>query len=131
MMGELVRYTRRKDVAFIQCKDASDICAVIIAEMMQNFLVRGTYAVQTLPNDDTISLIERLLVTPSQEIVLQLRGKLAALYGRNTEMHAKRLVAELIKRKLSSELDISATIDSYFAKVSDHTKQSIRMLVGG
>lgn len=131
MMIELAKYLRVRDVALIQCKDSSEICAVIISEMLQNFLFRGTYAVKSLPDDDTIRMIEILLVTPSQEIVLQLKKHLAALYGRNPEMHAKRLVSELIKKRLSSDLNISATIDSYFAKLSDHTKQSITTLIGG
>ncbi|WP_282937684.1 hypothetical protein [Paenibacillus sp. RC67] len=121
-------FLKRRDAAMVQCKDYKTICATILAEMVQGFLIRGTYSVNSLPNDDTVSLIENLLKRPSIDAVILLKNSLARLYGRNTEIYAKRIVSELIKRKGSPNLDLSATIETYFIKVTEQTKRSISLI---
>lgn len=121
---------KRKD-ALVLSKGYKNICAAILSEMVQGFLISGIYAVSSLPNDDTINLIENLVKSPSVNTASLLKNSLAKLYGRNPEMHARRIVSELIKRKSSPNIDLYATIEGYFINVSEQTKRNISSLVKG
>jgi hypothetical protein len=117
----LVALLNQRSVSRSFMGNLDDNVAVVIADMTLNFLIRGVYAAEKLPDNEFLTCLLEFLLNPITSKAQTIKKKLAALYGQDTEEFAKRTIAELIKRKTTVNTNIRASIKEYFIDVSENT----------
>ncbi len=109
--------------------DNTQNIAIIISDILVNFIVRGIYTANKLPENSFITCLSDFLSSPQQSSVQNLKKSFSELYGQNTVEFSKRIISELIKRKITINTDINASIKEYFIEVSNQTIENIKQLI--
>ncbi len=99
--------------------------AIIVCDILMNFIVRGIYAAAKLPDNDFCTFLVEFISSPTQKSAQVITRKFTELYGQNTSKYSKRIIYELIKRKATVNTDIKASIKEYFIEVSEQTINEI------
>ena len=94
-------------------------------------MVRGVYRTNILPEENFISLLERILFAPSEDDIKSVKEKLQSLYTEDIQKFAKTNIAALIKRKATKTTDITGTIRSYFIEADNSTIAEIKNMLDG
>ena len=103
--------------------------AIIISDILLNFMVRGIYTANKLPEDSFKNYLCDFIEYPNKSSVENLKKYFADLYGRNIVEFFKATIAELIKRKAKRNTDINSSIKEYFIEVSSQTIGNITQLI--
>jgi hypothetical protein len=101
----------------------------VVVSLVLNFLVRGVYATNKLPEDEFVKIFSDFVQSPSVPLADNVKQQLVALYGQQTESYVRRLVAELIRRKAVEKTNIRASIREYFIEVSENTINDITQTI--
>lgn len=119
----------REGITPIIGNDNTKNVVIIISDLLLSLIVRGIYAAEYLPDNSFISDIYDFLSYLDPSNVPMLKKSLSEIYDQNNIEFNKRIISELIKRKITMNTDISASIKKYFIEVSDKTVNDIIQLI--
>ncbi len=131
--NKLVEYVsaeiKQNDIWLTLSRAPRHVNAKFLTELIIAMMVRGVYCSKVLPDDSFVDLIEKTLYSPTNDKILLLKDALKGYYTRNLEKFAKINVAALIRKNLTKNTDISASVREYFISVSNDTVNEISEMV--
>jgi len=122
---QLSSFLRQRDTSFILSRNDESIIAEFMTETILGFLVRGVYCANVLPPDEFLSGLKDTLSFPTKDKIQQIKHQLSKFYNQDIRIFAMKNIAELIRRSLKRNTNISATITEYFTLVSPQTISDI------
>lgn len=125
----LIRMLRQNGLATVFEPGILNSVANVIVSGILNFLVRGVYAINKLPEDRFIEILFRFVQSPNINLAIDVRNQLTDLYKQKTETLARKIVAELIRHNATKNTDISASINEFYIEVSVATVNEITQLI--
>ncbi|MEG0009373.1 MAG: hypothetical protein RR721_03820 [Aeromonas sp.] len=121
----------QRDIFFVLSHDDVPIVTEYIVERLIGFIVRGVYCAKFLPPDEFVSELKDALSFPTPHKIQSIKEQLSKLYNQDIKHFSKKNVAELVRRSLKQNTDISATIKEYFSLISSQTLSDITAAVKG
>lgn len=131
VVKRLTSLLKKNGITPIFTDDYTYIVKTVISDITINFIIRGIYSAAKLPDNEFLTCLLKFISAPRLDTVQELKKQLTALYGQNTEKYAKRIIAELIKQKVSDNVDVKASIREYFIEISESTINDIEQLIEG
>ena len=129
VIRKLTGILKQSDFTLILEGDIVNRIAKYAVGLILNYLVRGAYVVSKLPNDDFEKIFLKFLLSPNIRLAMDVKEQFALLYGQKTEQYSRKLVTELIKRKVTEITDVRASIKEFFIEVSDKTIDEITKVI--
>ncbi len=120
---------KQNGFAFVLNEDITNRIAEYIVSLVFNYLVRGVYAVDKLPDDEFEKTFSSFILSPSVRLASDVKNQFALLYGRKTEPYSRKLVSEQIRRKAVKNTNIKASIREFFIEASDNTVDEITQAI--
>ncbi len=120
---------KQNGFAFVLNEDITNRIAEYIVSLVFNYLVRGVYAVDKLPDDEFEKTFSSFILSPSVRLASDVKNQFALLYGRKTESYSRKLVSEQIRRKAVKNTNIKASIREFFIEASDNTVDEITQAI--
>lgn len=120
---------RKKDISLITCIDEYAILAEILSEQIFQYWLNGAYSIKTLIPDELKEELYQLLVIPNEKKMCVVKEMLSDLYKENLEYKGCTIISQLIKFRISENIDIDGSINQYFFETDDNIICKIRKMV--
>lgn len=125
IIKKFMNFIQQNGVEQILSNNIDKKIAIIISDLLANFLIKGVYSIKELPNDKFFESLNEFLIAPTSDTFRVIKQNLSELYNGNLQKIFLKIITELIKRDFRPDIDIKASIKKYFVKVSDKTVNEI------
>ena len=116
----------KADISLAVCTNTKRLYGKVLAESIIEYLTGGIYSIKGLVPNELYASIYRLCEKELQEDVAAVKNGLSACYEGSCQKRCARIISELIKSELTSNVDVRNSIKEYFfSSVSEDLISSI------